>query len=295
MEVINEGTPTGAQEATNAGAATESAITQETTQTNHSLLGTDKPAQVKWWDTVPEDLRTHKNLAAYKDKDVSELAKAYVSANALLSKQGKAIPTDDTPPEDVESFYKQLGKPEKATDYKFEVPEGIKLREDFVGSFMEKAHAANLTTKQANELVNWYMATSETLTKADQKLAEQQAIETHNKTMDAFKEKHGANFEKVVTNYNKAFNQFVPKDLHQHLDGKFGTDPAFIELMATIGKSISEDSVTEPTGFKIMAPEHAKMRIQEMISKNSEALTNKRHPDHIKVKNEWDKLHSVIG
>lgn len=124
-----------------------------------------KPADVaaKW----PDDWR---EKYAGEDAKKLELLKRYGSPEAALDAliearntiakgvKGTSLKPDATP-EEVAEFRKANGIPEKASDYKIELPNGLQIdpnEKDYVNLFLEKLHTDNTTPEVANKILASY-------------------------------------------------------------------------------------------------------------------------------------------
>ena len=153
---------------------------------------------------LPEEFRADKSFAKFKD--INGLAKSYKEMQSMLGKKGSAIPTAESSAEEWGNFYKQMGVPETAEEYKFETDEALKLPESLCDNDMQKLYKdifkeANLTPQQAQSLWN-----ARNKYFADE-IASQQA--EYNKNVEnvtnQLKKDWGDNFNAEL---NKAFQSF---------------------------------------------------------------------------------------
>jgi hypothetical protein len=102
----------------------------------------EPPKLAEWTSQLSKDILSDaghaEQLADFKT--VSDLARAYFDAAGK-----KAIPAKDAPPEDVETFFQELGKPKSKDDYSFGKDKNAK-------EFCEEAFNLNLTEAQASAL-----------------------------------------------------------------------------------------------------------------------------------------------
>lgn len=78
-----------------------------------------------WRDTLPDELKASPVLAKYQDQ--TEALKALVEAQKLIGKrpEGVKVPDKDAKPEEVEQFYKALGRPDTPDAYAMPTVDGL--------------------------------------------------------------------------------------------------------------------------------------------------------------------------
>ena len=112
------------------------------------------PAEKPWWDSLPDGLKTA--AAAKQWKDPAAAVESYVNLEKIMGadKAGRTVmlPKDDATPEEVGSFFKQLGVPETAEQYELTTPQGIP--EDTVNEAKNWMHEAGVPPKLAQRLVD---------------------------------------------------------------------------------------------------------------------------------------------
>lgn len=147
-QVTTPETSTTTTQAAPATVTTEAQTSQQSTQ----------PSGLEF---LPEAYRNDPSFTRYKSAE--ELAKGFKNLEQFVGKkeivQGLKVPGDDASPEEVNEFYKQLGRPEAAD--KYTLPEDVKLPEGF-DLAQEKtlisgiAFELGLSNKQATALYKKY-------------------------------------------------------------------------------------------------------------------------------------------
>lgn len=223
--------------------------------------GSGAPAAI---DTViPEKYRVS-NAEGQFDLDASarKLAEAYGNAE-------KRIGSGDIPPK-------------SAAEYTATVPDNFKDTFDPATdagfkAFTEKAHAAGITQKQLDVVMDAYYQMAPGLVAAGNALDEQAATTSLKEvwtTPEAYSEniKHAYNAANVL-----AQKANVPLDTL--LDPKgLGNNPAFIRVLAALGPEFAEDA---PVGGQSMGSDLSDDAVNALM--RSEAYTNPRHADYEKV------------
>ena len=117
-----------------------------------------EPTTNDWKNSLPEDLRS--NASLQNINDIPSLAKSYVHAQSLVGADKIVIPKDGASPEEWNSFWKKVGRPDDAKSYGLNKPENFpeqiydpKMLEHMQSIF----HESGLTSKQAETLYNKYM------------------------------------------------------------------------------------------------------------------------------------------
>lgn len=110
-----------------------------------------------WRGSLPDDLRSEKALADFKD--VGSLAKSYVETKRMVG-DAVRVPGKDAKPEEVTAFHRKLGVPESPDKYDVKLPEVPKdhpaWEPTVVAGFKGVAHQAGLTPAQVQAVVDWY-------------------------------------------------------------------------------------------------------------------------------------------
>ncbi len=205
-------------------------------------------APLAFAETLPEAIR---NEAAFRDiRDLPSLATSYLNAQKLLGVPADQIVRlpgqDDTAGWD--QVYAKLGRPEKADGYKFadvKLPDGLKVDDTLKTGYMDAAHKAGLSTRQANSLYEWWngaMASGFTAQQGQtaQGLAQAEA---------ALKTEWGAAFDQNVQLAKDAINHYGGEKLKAELDANgMANSPELARVMAKIGANLREDGALTGRG-----------------------------------------------
>lgn len=136
------------------------AALSETTQAQEqAAAGTETPEKGEQLQAggefqLPEEFRNDPAFANFKN--LEDLCKSYRFAKQTIGKKTIGMITDQSTPEEVENFYRQLGKPESPDGYqaKFsdKMPEIFRQPEVF-GKYLASFAKNNITEKQAAGLL----------------------------------------------------------------------------------------------------------------------------------------------
>lgn len=216
--------------------------------------------------------------------------KAY-SLEKLLGadKAGRAIvlPKDGDEKAQAE-FFTKLGRPEKAEDYKIEMPEGSDLEQ--MKAALPLLHKHNLTQAQASGLVREWTEMQLASQKAAVEKMEQQAVLDR----EQLKKEWGSEFNTRVQMANAAMRAAgLDAEDGMRLEAALGVAKA-AKMMAALGKAHMEAPVhrsdDNPTNFGT-TPEEAKARITSL--KNDKAWTKKYLDGDTSAREEFARLHQI--
>ena len=198
-------------------------------------------ASVDWKASIPEEIRGHKSLETIQD--VPSLAKSYVNAQSMIGADKIALPGKSSTPEQWGEIYSKLGRPEAADKYELanNLPEGQELDPILMGGFTNTAHAAGLSTKQAQSLLDWYNGVLVDST-AQTTAAEQAQLEQRTNEL---KQHYGPAFEDRINLAKAVSAQFTEGDENifdvKLADGSLlGNHPDFIKMTANMGVFMKE-------------------------------------------------------
>ena len=241
-------------------------------------------ASVDWKASIPEEIRGHKSLETIQD--LPSLAKSYVNAQSMIGADKIALPGKSSTPEQWSEIYSKLGRPEAADKYELSnnLPEGQELDATLMGGFTNTAHAAGLSTQQAQSLLDWYNnvlvdSTSQT-TAAEQTQLEEKT--------NALKQHYGPAFEERVNLAKAVSAQFTEGDESifdvKLEDGSLlGNHPDFIKMAANMGifmkEKMGEDTLEGVKHTGVATTHELKGKIAELQRPDGPYWDNK-HPEH---------------
>lgn len=190
------------------------AITQATSTTSG--------APTDWRATLPEELRGEKSFEKFKS--VPEVAKSYLE---LQKSMGNAIriPKADAKPEEWDTYYSKIGRPESPDKYELKHPEadkGGKYDEALEKEVRAHAHANGLTTVQAQKELDWINGRS-----TQQLSAFRTSLE---EGVANLKKEWGADFDKKIGPAAASIKEFGGDDFVKVLDESgLGNHPMLIK------------------------------------------------------------------
>lgn len=244
-----------------------------------------KTLTTSWIDDIDEEYRT----GLEKFKSINDWAKSHKNLEQLV---GRKYPGADAKPEELEAFYKQIGRPDDAEGYSLPMVEGIEYNEEALKTFKETFHKAGLTSKQAQTIMehyNQFVGEQIQGSEEQQRQAEQKRLEEHQKRFDELKETWGGKFEENTAMAQRAARAFglEPAEMDK-IEQAIGPDK-LLSMFYNVGKNLSDDAIVEGqhSNSHYMTPQQATIELNKFMSdpQNIEAMHNKMHPAYKETNN----------
>ena len=239
-----------------------------------------------WRDGLPESIRNEKCLDSIKT--VGALAQSYVHAQKSIGANRIAIPGENATPEELDEFYKALGRPEKAEDYessKIELPEGVTLDADEVKRFREFAFKNGISQRVFEAALKFDVERVQSQIAAETARANAEYEETLGKLQSEF----GERAETVVAQCNKAMATFGLSEVLR--DHGLLSNYTVIKALAAIGERISESRLHGEAG----KPVDPQTRINEIMGDPKDPYYDREHPNHAARVSEVRQLLAQVG
>ena len=247
-----------------------------------------------WRSSLPEDIRSAKAFDSVKDID--SLAKQFLDAQSHIGNSIR-IPGEDAgqeaidafnqklmnktnlmhkpeTPEDYDSVFKSMGKPEDASGYI--VPEEVTGSYDHL---RELALNANMTNKQFDSLVKSVSQLDATAMETQQ--AQQQD------SINGVKKEWGAAFDRNTSQAVAALeatgapDSVIEMARAGNVDGK--TLKWFHALSQKIGGGEGSNAVADNGGNQVMTPAEASAQLTEIMENRKGPYWNNTHPRHKEI------------
>lgn len=256
------------------------------------------PSQPNWFDSLPPDLQGDKTIAGYKGKDVVELAKSLVGAQKLIGVDKIAKPQEGWGQAEWDAFYDATGRPKDASEYAVpeNLPSGIKLDDDMTKAFFQKAREAGLTKRQAAAMVSHYAEMSGA---ASEHVAKQQSEQLAAATAE-LKRRLGPAYDERLGMARDAL-RFAASDADRESllsNPMLANNPAFIELMANVGKAVATDQIIgRGSSFKAaMTPNDAQAELSKLNADKEHiaAIMDASHAGHKAALDRRTELYALI-
>lgn len=238
---------------------------QDVTSTAPTAL-TGAPQVTDWRAGLPEDLRGDPTIQ--NTKDIAGMARQLVDTMKMVGSDRVAIPGENAAPEQWDSFFTKLGRPEKPEGYQFEVKSEIFQPQDlWLEGLAGVSHKLGLSKSQAQGLLSWYVEESgNELTQMSKELGDSQED-----SMAKLRTEFGAALDDKLAKGLEAVGMFGGDEFKQALDSTgFGDNPAAIRTFIKIGEAMGSDTLgpgIQRLGGVGMTPQEASMKIVEIDKK----------------------------
>jgi hypothetical protein len=208
-----------------------------------NILGDNGTTDESWHSQLPEDMRENETLKTIPD--VSSLAKSFLDTKKMVGSNTIALPGKAATPEQWDTFYKSVGRPDKWEDYQFPtegLPEGVAVTGDDANLIRSIAHKAGLHPRQAAIVYREYLSFAAN--------AQESATTKNTQTVEAgiedLKMEYGAAYDERIGMAVKAVKQFggEKEELAALLnESGLGNHPTVVRTFARIGRLLAEDEI----------------------------------------------------
>lgn len=232
-----------------------------------------------------EALRKDPTIGQYRTLD--DLAKSHIAAQKMVGNPDAfvKVPGEEATDEERAAFFNRIGRPEDADGYKFadpeDLPEGAPQPSDeFLKAFKEQAHAAGVTSPQAQQLYEWFRKSEAA---SHQQLAEQRD-NAKAEAENALKQEWGSAFSHKLQAAEGVLGE-LPASLAEKLKATgLNNDPDVVRMLAEVADARGED--VDPRrgegGNGPMTPGQAQAEMQRLKGDDAfaKAWIDKQHPGH---------------
>jgi hypothetical protein len=199
-----------------------------------------------------EDIREHPSLTDIKDWN--GLATSYINGQKTIGEQGDKmkgaiyVPGEDATDLERSQFFGRIGRPDEASGYKFQPPEGtpedFAVPKSFQEKFPEFAHGIGLSSDQAQGMFSFFVENTMSDTAADAVAADQ----VRNEVGTALKQEWGKNFDNKAAMIDAMIQQHFPGGMADKMMELAMSDTGFANAFANIGGTMTEDNNTNDKG-----------------------------------------------
>jgi hypothetical protein len=248
----------------------ESTVTETNNQTtNHDVSETVANEEPSWYESFSDEVKGIEGFEKMteKFKDAESLATSYINLQKLVGKKVESnFPTKDSTPEQVNEFYKKLGRPESPGDYKW----------DGNAALFE----AGITNDQYNKIMDIY-GEEVNLMQSQWQANEAELISD---TKSALQKEWGDKYDQNIKHASKIAEKFGVKDALIET-GVINHKPV-IEMLYKVYEATQEDGIVknDNTGYS---------RSEEIKVLQNQMKTMNRGSEDYKAA--WDKYVKLIG
>lgn len=239
-----------------------------------ALTPTPDPAAAQDWRTsLPEDIRGEESIKNFKD--ISDLAKGFVETKKMVGNATK-VPKADAKPEEWDTFYTKIGRPESPDKYDFKMPDGTKVDESLIKEFRTAAHTSGLQPRQAQGLLDWFNK------------AQEDRMAGFSKTMtdgvDKLKSEWGGKFDEKLGMASRAVKELGGDELISLLEETgLGNHPTLVKFFAKLGESTMESPlIVGDTGSGQDSKDAILLKIDEIRNDPKNPVNDLRAPHDVR-------------
>ena len=215
-----------------------------------------------WKERLPEDIRGEKSLDTFDD--IPGMAKMLVHGQKMVGRNRIALPTEVSTPEEIDEFYRQIGRPETKDDYKMEVPDELAdvMDANVIEGAKELFHKIGLTQAQADALFAFDQKRYSDAMQGNEALVEQATKDAE----AALRNKWGAAYDERLHIANKMIADNTDDSNREQVLASIGNNPVVADFLATIGKKFMEGGLVDGVSTSINTPLEAKAKADELRS-----------------------------
>lgn len=200
-------------------------------------------------------------------KSFPNMVRSYRGMEKLVGDPAKRInlPTGDNDAEGWKDIYSKLGRPADAKGYDYKVPDGGD--QEFGDAYSEMAWKHGLSTKQMQGLAEDWNKFGMERVQARQASENEQFSHDSNNDLNGLRREWGRDFDMKMGAAQRAGLAFgIDKPTMHKIERAIGTK-AFLNMMSSVGSSVSEDTGAGQggnAGGDGMTPEMANARLAEL-------------------------------
>jgi len=269
---------------------TDVAATTEPISNITSFIAEDGSFKEGWRNFVPEDIRNEKVFD--RTKNIEGVFKSLASAERKFGMKAVPLPGENAKPEEMDEFYKTLGRLDKPEDYKIEKDASIPDEfwpDEIVNILQKSAFEAGNNPKQAAIYTKNF---NEFLKKQAETIQINQKLE-YDKSINDLKTEWSNNYDSNIHIGNIALEKGTAGDskLKETIKEKFGHDPDFARLMRNLGVNFKESKIIDADAVKPDGAAEIDKKIEAL--RNSDAYKDNMNPNYKQANEEMVKLYAM--
>ena len=232
-----------------------------------------------WYDSLPQDMREDQNITKFESVEV--LAKSWQHAQKMIGADKIPMPQSE---DDWNNVYGKLGRPDEASLYKIEAPEGFEVNQEAQDSFKEFCHKLGLNQNQTQLAATFDMERQMAGATASTEASKAALTEAQNSLKGEWGEAH----EQNVNIAARAASEFMGEDGAKFFDEAMidgvpaGEHPGLLKMFHSVAKGMMESSNLEGLANE---GKQTPQEIQDSINTlmQNPAYIDPRHLDHKSV------------
>lgn len=241
---------------------------------------------VKWPEGTDDEIKTDPSIKPFVDKDGNisyhNVLKSYAHTKKQFGKEKLSLPTENSPKEEVDEFYKKLyGYEPEYDNYKIETKEEDNLHPEFSESIRKFAHENKLSPKSAQNLYNLL----NTQAVKDSELEKVNFEKTVEDSTNLLKKEWGNAYEYRVNSAKKVIEEYLSDDADLmkafQEDPRIGSNPLIVKILGMVGAKLYKEGTFGDTGGKSsMTPVDVERQIAAIMGDSNHAYHKYDHPEH---------------
>lgn len=243
--------------------------------------------------SIPEDLRTDKALEPIKD--FSGLLKSHNDGQRFIGSSFR-IPKEDAKPEEWDSVYGKLGRPESPDKYNLTLPKADKIpwQDDLIAEFKGAGHKLGFNHAQMHGMLDFYAG----LIEKSEKLIADGKRESLEQLSKDWGPQDSAGYQKNIALVQRAVEIYGGEEAKAFFNGvrEVGDHPILVRMIAKMAADLDEaDFLGGEGGGGGMTPDEAKAKIAE-VHKDPNDLYHAKFegkPGHAERVAEVEKLYQL--
>ena len=245
----------------------------------------------EWAATLPDDIKPIVSSKGWKDP--ADAIRSYTNLEKTLGQKRLPAPAADWKPEQYDSFYKELGRPDKSDDYKVpehKFPDGINFDESRIKEAKAMLHRHGLTPRQAEGLLKDHFETISKDAEATFEARKRDEEAAVFKLKDEWKGDYDVNLKTA----KDALAKFGDEEAVKYLNETgLGNHPAMVKMLAKIGKGMLEDTAKGKAQQPGGPPDAAAARVEIDTLKKDKEFMSKFFKGDKESAAKWTELHKV--
>lgn len=244
----------------------------------------DLADKIEWPEGLDNEAKLSQSLKPFVGKDgklrVAELTKSYLHTKKKVGEKGVQVPTENSPQDEWDDYFKQVGWSPEIEGYDIKAPEGSALTGESLESFKKLLHENRVPKAQAQKIIE--NVGEMTKTSIDQQSeALQKEIE---EGVDSLKKEWGQAFEGKIGLAKKVIKELGDEGLQTMLkeDPYLGSNPSLIKFLNGIGEKMYGEDSLPGAGMRDMAksPAEAQQEINTIYGNTDDPYHKPSHPAH---------------
>jgi hypothetical protein len=240
-----------------------------------------------WYSSFPEEFQNNPNITKYDS--IEGLLQGHVNAVQMMGRDKIPMPKTE---DEFREVYQKLGTPGTKDGYEINLDPSIEFdpafysKEDFEGDttwFKEVAHEANLSNKQANDLMNAYMKRQMGVSEVIQN----SHVEALNQSKAELQKEWGNDYEANIKIASRMVDRLFGPGLQEALvTSGMSRNAQFMRGMANLGNEFLEEIGLDKKGQSNKSPNDLRHELANLQS--HAAYFDRDHPEHkIVVEKVW--------